>query len=1023
MSVTIDEENKWPIVKALTDTTLNDPKIKRIVGEHSYNASGKVVHFSSSGARILIMLDSLSSYEKENKEVFYDHQETVFKSMVNYCLTQTDQSLKSVLIMPFKPCRFPDDAAFSVAFTTLLGRMFSLADKHAANLIAINGHGLFGRVAGYFKLFPKSKKAIDWRKYLNRIFEIEWKGVTYKIMGTLEVQKLSTQNKDEMGTLPNLIGYWCKGFTQAIEGRNWYTLNLDLEAVRCLNVNTVKKFDQFYERLIEAKRVYIDTETSGLGRVKNRVLSIQFAFNSKVAFFIPIHHSETPFSAKELDYIIGKLRHYFEFNTNAEYHCYHNASFDLTVMKIQDGGFGVRYFQAPVLDTTATTFSCDENLKFIATYFKDKKFGAYKLDGVCQSYGCNIYNELDFSKDDRANMEQSKLSDALITYASVDVLVLPELVKFQTHECTVRQGQTNFLKFQLVQFNAMIKSFVTAESTGALADKKYLAGQMAKGSEINNEIQKLEGELKKFPSIQKANTHLLKKAGLPSGGGLFGQTNWIFSSSKPAHKAHLFFDVLGLEPLTLGKDGKTGKIDKGFQEHYSKVPEIRGFTAISKAKSIKNSFISGLYKIVCESDASDSRIRCRYSYLTVVTGRTSGQKPNLQNIPSRGPLAKIVKRLFIAGPGNALVKIDFSSHEIGMWANCSGDSDLANLAKTGYKLRLKYRLEPTSKCLSDVSDLGDLHKLNYKHFYGRLPNTTEERDSIKSTIFGCIYGKQADGLSKSLKITKEEAQKLIDLLFEKFKKGGTFLKQVQAKSKRTLLAVSPIFRTRHLPAYLHNKPGVRNAMDRRGPNAIIQGIASDCLLLGSSILESLVWNYFVKHDIDVYIKQSNFVHDAIEGCIRVELIPVYCYLLEHSCTTLVHKTYRETFGFRMLKPLEIDFSIGYALSSMYKWDYNTFGVGVETLDKEGNKKKVPNLIEISKMVVTDCAKLHPDYWTKDCQEKVLKSFEHNAKIINKFRTEEIKLQLKSNLPNETMLITEENAREIGLIFDAMKHKF
>ena len=58
------------------------------------------------------------------------------------------------------------------------------------------------------------------------------------------------------------------------------------------------------------------------------------------------------------------------------------------------------------------------------------------------------------------------------------------------------------------------------------------------------------------------------------------------------------------------------------------------------------------------------RLRPTYNFAEIVTGRTSANSPNLQQVPSRGPMAKYIKRLLISTPGFLVIKVDYSAHEV-----------------------------------------------------------------------------------------------------------------------------------------------------------------------------------------------------------------------------------------------------------------------------------------------------------------------------------------------------------------------
>lgn len=266
-------------------------------------------------------------------------------------------------------------------------------------------------------------------------------------------------------------------------------------------------------------------------------------------------------------------------------------------------------------------------------------------------------------------------------------------------------------------------------------------------------------------------------------------------------KQALFFDVLKLKPIT--ENTKGGSTDKEFQEEYSYVPEVKWLTEYNKNLKVKSTFIKKHLKRLSEDlDALlTGCVASSYGLIGVLTGRCSANDPNLQQVPSRGPLAKPVKRQFVAKAGHIFVKIDFRSHEVNQWSNVSRDKTLVKMFIRGTKVRRKlrildYKYDLESKFREWVSkskwketplikdkrklaeglknkllreyaythiDLelyGDSHKQSYSGFFGVPVElvTADQRQNVKAVIFGVIYGKQA--ISLAFDIFKEILQKI-----------------------------------------------------------------------------------------------------------------------------------------------------------------------------------------------------------------------------------------------------------------------
>ena len=184
-------------------------------------------------------------------------------------------------------------------------------------------------------------------------------------------------------------------------------------------IDNIKRFKKFFAMLLQEPIVSIDTETDNLYRVKNRVLTIQFSFDTEYSYIIPLCHKDSTFSKNELDYIFDTLRDYFESTSVAECHIFANAQFDLNVMRTQ---FGIRYYKTPIFDIFSSECVLDENMKWLQTmaggYY-------YSLGNLASQYGDYAYLTAKFSKAERATIKNHDLDEDLLNYClSRDCIVL-----------------------------------------------------------------------------------------------------------------------------------------------------------------------------------------------------------------------------------------------------------------------------------------------------------------------------------------------------------------------------------------------------------------------------------------------------------------------------------------------------------------------------------------------------------------------------------------------------------------------
>lgn len=156
-------------------------------------------------------------------------------------------------------------------------------------------------------------------------------------------------------------------------------------------------------------------------------------------------------------------------------------------------------------------------------------------------------------------------------------------------------------------------------------------------------------------------------------------------------------------------------------------------------------------------------------YYAAHTGRWGGDdKINLQNLPSRGPNAKALKKCIVAPEGYSIVEADSSQIEARMLAWLAGQDDV----------------------VQTFASKGDVYKKMASAIYGVAETdvTKDQRQVGKLAILGAGYGMGGEKFQLALKnsgvdITKEEATKIIgiyretnDMISNMWKQAGIMLR-------------------------------------------------------------------------------------------------------------------------------------------------------------------------------------------------------------------------------------------------------
>lgn len=590
--------------------------------------------------RLLVVLDYVPTEDLRTKKLLATATGETYKNMVAHVknVYDLDKGFDSFdyLIVNFhsvKVAGLSEDLRKS-ALNTFGKRLDRIIADYEPDFVMCHGLDPFKHLAPDCLEFSKNNHTV----WLGQLLDCERKDHKFKLVYNLSLN--SILNPKSIKNTAYLLGFASDNYLPIFQGKNPY--NIDTVKVgkkrnfTISYVDTIKKFDTLLKEITKAKYVAIDTETDSLNRVVTVLQTIQFSTDGKTAYVIPYHHKDSPFGPKEIKYIREKLQKYFESNQN-KYQIYTNAKFDLNVLRRI---LGVHYFCSDVWDLIAGEFAFDENRKLVKSV---TGAGFYNLKNISMYYGSLAYLQCKFGKEQRATIHQVPLSEEVLEYASLDVII-PWRVMFKQMQRAKDIGYSKYKSIVGNQISDQIHSFSLLESTGAKCDVDYLFKLSLPSSPINAEIQRLEQQLYGSKAVKRAAKLLAKSIHMPSE-GLFGavDASAMIDLNKAEHKQVLFFDVLGLDPaedtkfnpegeIKLRKNGKPlYKIDKAFQAKHKKNPTVAAFSNISKAYKLRNAYVKSLIKLWGSSldFKADQRIRPTYNYDKVVTGRSSADKPKL----------------------------------------------------------------------------------------------------------------------------------------------------------------------------------------------------------------------------------------------------------------------------------------------------------------------------------------------------------------------------------------------------------
>ena len=285
---------------------------------------------------------------------------------------------------------------------------------------------------------------------------------------------------------------------------------------------------------------------------------------------------------------------------------------------------------------------------------------------------------------------------------------------------------------------------------------------------------------------------------------IYEQAGETFNINSPKQLGVILFEKMGMPG---GKKTKTGYstaadvLDKLAPE-YPFVADILEYRQLTKLKS---TYADGLAAYI----EADGRIRSTFNQTITATGRISSTEPNLQNIPVRMELGRMIRKVFVPKPGFVFLDADYSQIELRVLAHLSGDEMLIKA----------YR------------EAQDIHRITASQVF-HIPFdevTPLQRRNAKAVNFGIVYGISSFGLSQDLSITRKEAAQYIEQYFATYPKIKSYLDGEVEKAKKDGYITTMFGRRRSVPELKSSNFMQRSFGERVAMNSPIQGTAADII--------------------------------------------------------------------------------------------------------------------------------------------------------------------------------------------------
>lgn len=327
-----------------------------------------------------------------------------------------------------------------------------------------------------------------------------------------------------------------------------------------------------------------------------------------------------------------------------------------------------------------------------------------------------------------------------------------------------------------------------------------------------------------------------------------------FNLSSPKQLGEILFIKLGLPIIKKTPKGAPSTAEEvlaELAETYDLPRLLMEHRGLAKLKSTYTDKLPLMIK------PQTGRVHTSYHQAVAATGRLSSTDPNLQNIPVRNEQGRRIRQAFIPCAGYKLVAADYSQIELRIMAHLSGDKGL----------------------LTAFAEGKDIHKATAAEVFGVALDavTSDMRRSAKAINFGLIYGMSAFGLAKQLGIGRAEAQKYMDLYFERYPGVLEYMERTRQQADAQGYVETLFGRRLYLPDIKSRNAGLRKAAERAAINAPMQGTAAD--IIKRAMINVDGW---IRGIEDQSIRMLMQVHDELVFEIREEKLEEYIAIIKEK---------------------------------------------------------------------------------------------------------------------------------------------
>ena len=344
-----------------------------------------------------------------------------------------------------------------------------------------------------------------------------------------------------------------------------------------------------------------------------------------------------------------------------------------------------------------------------------------------------------------------------------------------------------------------------------------------------------------------------------------------FNLSSPKQLQTILFDKLKLPVLKKTPTGSPSTDEEVMQELALDYELPKYITKYRQLSKLKSTYADALPEQV---NVKTHRVHTSYNQAVTSTGRLSSNNPNLQNIPIRTEEGRKIRQAFIAPKNHKIVSADYSQIELRIMAHLSKDPGLLNAFAKNQDVHAATAAEVFGVALNDV--------------------TSDMRRSAKVINFGLLYGMSPFGLAKQLGVSREEAQKYMDVYFARYPSVHGYMEKAREFAGKHGYVETLLGRKLMIPDIYASNKMRKMAAERAAINAPLQGTAADIIKRAMICIDEKI----TQEKLPMTMIMQ--VHDELIFEIEASAVPAMCDVIKRCMETAL----------KMDVPLEVAIGVG-----------------------------------------------------------------------------------------------------------------